>query len=112
MNDYTTNSINTPTFSTCGTTESNDSIEIKKKSLLAEKTNTILKAITYFVGIIITFMIASAISNLIWPDNSKEVYKDAFDKGYSQGYNNAKSEASKQDQTIDFSKAYQYEFKK
>lgn len=111
MNDNTTNSINTPTFSTCGTTESNDSIEIKR-SFLAKNASTILKAITYFFGIIATFIIASAITNLIWPDNSKEVYKDAFDKGYSQGYNNAKSEASKQDKTIDFSKAYQYEFKK
>lgn len=111
MNDYTTNSINTPTFPTCGTTESNDSIEIKKP-FLAKNASTILKLITYFFGIIATFIIASEISNFIWPENSKEIYRDAFDKGYSQGYNNAKSEASKQGQTIDFSKAYQYEFKK
>lgn len=103
---------NTTNYSTCGTTESNDAIEIKKKSLLAEKTNTILKVITYFVGIIITFMIASELTNFIWPDNSRQVYKDAFDKGYNQGYNNAKIELTKPDQTIDFSKAYQYEFKK
>ena len=112
MNDNTTTSINTPTFSTGGTTESNDSIEIKNKSLLAEKASTILKVITYFFGIIITFMIATVLTNLIWPENSKQVYKDAFDKGYNQGYNNAKSEASKPDQTIDFSKSFQYESKK
>lgn len=112
MNDYTTTSINTPTFSTGGTTESNDSIEIKNKSFLEKKASTILKVITYFFGIIITFMIATVLTNLIWPDNSRQVYKDAFDKGYNQGYNNAKIELTKQDQTIDFSKAYQYEFKK
>lgn len=109
MNNNTTTDIK---FPTCGTTESNDTIEINKKSLLAEKASTILKAITYFVGIIITFMIASALTNLIWPDNSRQVDKDAFDKGYNQGYNNAKTELTKPDQTIDFSKAYQYEFTK
>lgn len=105
MNNYNT-------YPTCGTTESNDSIEIKNKSLLKEKANTILKVTTYFVGIIVAFMVASALTNLIWPENSKEVYKDAFDKGYNQGYNNAKYEASKPDKTIDISKAYQYEYKK
>lgn len=104
MNDNTTN------FPTCGTTESNDTIEIKN-NFLAKNASTILKGITYFFGIIITIMIASALSNLLWPDNSRQVYKDAFDKGYNQGYNNAKSEASKPDQTIDFSKAFQYESK-
>lgn len=112
MNDFTTTtSINTPTFPTGGTTESNDSIEIKK-NFFAKKANTILKVITYFVGIIITFMIASALTNLIWPDNSRQVYKDAFDKGYNQGYQNAKTEATKPEQTIDISKAFQYESKK
>ena len=105
MNDYTTN------YSTGGTTESNDSIEIKK-NFLEKKASTILKAITYFVGIITTFMIASTLTNLIWPDNSRQIYKDAFDKGYSQGYNNAKSEATKPDQTNNISKAFQYATKK
>lgn len=105
MNNYTT-------YPTCGTTESNDSIEIKNKSLLKEKANTILKVTTYFLGIIVAFMIASALTNLIWPENSKQIYKDEYNKGYKQGYNKAKFEALKQYNTIDISKAYQYEFKK
>lgn len=113
MNDYTTNSINSTTFSTGGTTESNDSIEIKKP-FLSEKTSKILKVITYFLGILITFIIASLITSLIWKDNTKQVLNDSFDKGYNVGYNIGKTEVTnpKQDQTIDISKAYQYEFKK
>lgn len=96
MNDYTT-------YPTCGTTESNDSIEIKKP-FLSEKTSTILKVITYFVGIILAIMLGSALGN--------KAYNKAFVQGYKQGYNNAKTELTKQDKTIDISKTYQYEFKK
>lgn len=104
MNNYTT-------YPTCGTTESNYSIEIKKP-FLSEKTSKILKVITYFLGILLTFIIASLITNLIWPENSKQIYKEQFEKGYNKGYNKAKFEALKQYNTIDISKAYQYEYKK
>jgi len=91
-------------FPTCGTTESNDSIEIKKP-FLSEKTSKILKVITYFLGILLTFIIASIITSLIWKNNTKQVINDSFDKGYNVGYNIGKTELTKQDKTIDFSKA-------
>lgn len=105
MNNYTT-------YSTCGTTESNDSIEIKKP-FLSEKTNTILKVITYFVGIIVSIMIGSSLANLTLKNYTKQVYDNAFDKGYNVGYNVAKIEATNSEQTNNnISKAFQYVPKK
>ena len=101
MNNYTN-------YPTCGTTESNDCIEIKKP-FLSSKTSKILKVITYFVGIIIAIMIGSALANLTLKNYTKQVYDNAFDKGYNVGYNVAKIEATNSEQTNNnISKAFQY----
>lgn len=95
MNNYTT-------YPTCGTTESNDAIEIKKNFLA--KNASIIKVITYLVGIFVAIMIGSALGN--------KAYNKAFINGYEQGYYKAKTELTKQDKTIDISKAFNYEFTK
>ena len=100
MNDYTT-------YPTCGTTESNYSIAIKK-NFLAKNASTI-KVITYLVGIIVAIMIGSSLANLTLKNYTKQVYDKAFDKGYELGYNVAKIEATNSDKTIDISKAFQYD---
>lgn len=104
MNNYTT-------YPTCGTTESNDTIEIKK-NFLAKNASTI-KVITYLVGIFVSIMIGSALGNLTLKNYTKQVFDKAFDKGYNVGYNVAKIEATNSEQTNNnISKAFQYVPKK
>ena len=99
-------------FPTCGTTESNDSIEIKKP-FLSSKVSKILKVIIYFLGIILTFIIASVVTNLIWKNNTKEALNNAFDKGYKVGYTIGKTETTNSQETNNnISKAFQYVPKK
>lgn len=94
-------------FPTCGTTESNDSIEIKK-NFLAKNASTI-KVITYLLGIIISIILGSSLANFTLKNYTKQVYDNAFDKGYNVGYNVAKIEATNSEEpNNNISKAFQY----
>lgn len=102
MNDYTTN------YPTCGTTESNTSLVIKK-NFLSEKTSKITKVIIYFLSIILTFITASLITSMLWVNHTEKAYGKGFDKGYDLGCKVTKIEATNSEQTIDISKAYNYD---